>query len=82
VLGIRPEGLTFADGGPVKATVSVVEALGHERHVMCRLEDGQLVIARQAVSDPPPAVQGEVGFTVDSANLHVFDAETEERVDA
>jgi multiple sugar transport system ATP-binding protein len=82
VLGIRPEGLTFADGGPVKATVSVVEALGHERHVMCRLEDGQLVIARQAVSEPPPAVQGEVGFTVDSANLHVFDAETEERVDA
>jgi hypothetical protein len=49
---------------------------------MCRLEDGQLVIARQAVSDPPPAVQGEVGFTVDSSNLHVFDGETEERVDA
>jgi multiple sugar transport system ATP-binding protein len=82
VLGVRPEGLTFADGGTVKATVSVVEALGHERHVMCRLEDGQLVIARQPVSDPPPVEQHEVGFTVDPENLHVFDTQTEERVDA
>jgi multiple sugar transport system ATP-binding protein len=82
VLGVRPEGLTFAEGGPVKATVSVVEALGHERHVICRLEDGQLVIARQPVSAPPPVEQRAVGFTVDPANLHVFDATSEERVDA
>ncbi len=82
VLGVRPEGLTFVDGGTVKATVSVVEALGHERHVMCRLEDGQLVIARQPVSDPPPIEQREVGFTIDPENLHVFDSTNEERVDA
>jgi ABC-type sugar transport system ATPase subunit len=60
----------------------VVEALGHERHVMCRLEDGQLVIARQPVSDPPPIEQREVGFTIDPENLHVFDSTNEERVDA
>lgn len=81
VLGVRPEDLTFGDGGPVKATVSVVEALGHERHVMCRLEDGQLVIVRQPASAPPPVEQREISFIVDPANLHVFDAKSEQRVD-
>jgi multiple sugar transport system ATP-binding protein len=81
VLGVRPEDLTFAEGGPVAATVSVVEALGHERHVMCRLPDGQLVIARQPASAVPPPEESTVGFAVDAANLHVFDAESEERVD-
>jgi multiple sugar transport system ATP-binding protein len=82
VLGVRPEDLTFEDAGPLRATVSVVEALGHERHVICRLEDGQMIIVRQAASAEPPPVQREIGITVDPANLHVFDAGTGERVDA
>jgi multiple sugar transport system ATP-binding protein len=82
VLGVRPEDLTFEDAGPLRATVSVVEALGHERHVICRLEDDQMIIVRQAASAEPPAAQNEIGITVDPANLHVFDAGTGERVDA
>jgi multiple sugar transport system ATP-binding protein len=82
VLGVRPEDLTFDDAGLIRATVSVVEALGHERHVICRLEDGQLIIVRQAVHDPVPAEESEVGVTADAEGLHVFDAEIEERVDA
>jgi multiple sugar transport system ATP-binding protein len=82
VLGVRPEDLTFEDAGPLRATVSVVEALGHERHVICRLEDGQMIIVRQAASAEPPPVQREISITVDPANLHVFDAGTGERVDA
>jgi multiple sugar transport system ATP-binding protein len=80
VVGVRPEHLAFGDG-PVRATVSVVESLGHERHVICRLQDGQLVIVRLASSVPPPAVESEVGLAADAANLHVFDAATEKRVD-
>jgi multiple sugar transport system ATP-binding protein len=80
VLGVRPEDLEFVEGGPVTATVSVVEALGHERHVICRLEDGQLVIVRQPASATPPTEERKIGVTVDSGNLHVFDAHTEERV--
>jgi multiple sugar transport system ATP-binding protein len=82
VLGVRPEDLMFAEGGPVKAMVSVVEALGHERHVMCRLPDGQLVIVRQPASATSPAEESDIGVAVDAANLHVFDAATEKRVDA
>jgi multiple sugar transport system ATP-binding protein len=81
VLGVRPDDLRFDEGGPVTATVSVVEALGHERHVMCRLEDGQLVIVRQPASAQSPAEERKIGVNVDAANLHVFDAKTEERVD-
>jgi multiple sugar transport system ATP-binding protein len=82
VLGVRPEDLTIGESGPIKATVSVIESLGHERHVICRLEDGQLIIVRQAANVPPPAEETEVGLAADAARLHVFDAETEERVDA
>jgi len=82
VLGVRPEDLTLADGGPIKATVSVIESLGHERHVICRLEDGQLIIVRQAANVPPPAEESEIGLAADAARLHVFDAESEQRVDA
>ena len=82
VLGVRPEDLTLTEGGPIRATVSVIESLGHERHVVCRLEDGQLIIVRQAANVSPPVEASEVGLAVDEARLHVFDAESEERVDA
>jgi multiple sugar transport system ATP-binding protein len=81
VLGVRPEDLEIADDGPVTATVSVVEALGHERHVMCRLVDGQLVIVRQSASAPPPTEEHKIGITVDAERVHVFEAKTEERVE-
>jgi ABC-type sugar transport system ATPase subunit len=82
VVGVRPEDLALADAGAIRATVSVIESLGHERHVICRLEDGQLVIVRQAASVPPPALESAVGLSADPARVHVFDAETEDRVDA
>ena len=82
VLAVRPEDMTLSEGGPIKATVTVIESLGHERHVVCRLEDGQLIIVRQAANIPPPAEASHVGLAVDAARLHVFDAESEERVDA
>jgi multiple sugar transport system ATP-binding protein len=81
VLGVRPEHLTIGDG-PVPATVAVVESLGHERHVVCRLADDTLVIARQPSSQAPPTERATVhlGFAPDA--VHVFDAVTGRRVDA
>jgi multiple sugar transport system ATP-binding protein len=82
VLGVRPEDLILGEGRQIRATVSVIESLGHERHVICRLEGGQLIIVRQAANVSPPAEASEVGLAADAARLHVFDAESEERVDA
>jgi multiple sugar transport system ATP-binding protein len=82
VLGVRPEHLTVADEGPITATVAVVEVLGHEQHVICRLADDTLVIARQS-NDLHPQASGEpVRLTAPAKHLHVFDAVGEQRVEA
>ncbi|MGH9027390.1 MAG: ABC transporter ATP-binding protein [Acidimicrobiia bacterium] len=81
VVGVRPEHLEIGDDGPVSATVSVIEALGHETHVICRLEDAQMVIVRIPSSEKPPAELSPVKLGASPDNLHVFETATEERVD-
>ena len=81
VVGVRPEHLEFADGGPVEMTVSVIESLGHERHVICRLDDGSLVIVRQEASEAPPVEGTRITVMTDPERLHLFDPVTEQRVD-
>jgi multiple sugar transport system ATP-binding protein len=81
VVGVRPEHLRLATDGLLPATVSVVESLGHERHVICRLEDGQMVIVRQAASDPAPGEGSMVRLATEPQHLHLFAAETEQRIE-
>jgi multiple sugar transport system ATP-binding protein len=81
VIGVRPEHLVLASEGMLPATVSVVESLGHERHVICRLEDGQMVIVRQQASEPAPGEGSMVRLATDLANLHVFDADSARRIE-
>jgi multiple sugar transport system ATP-binding protein len=82
VIGVRPEALRFdaVDGIPVM--VSVVESLGHERHVVCRLEDQQLVIVRQDAHDVAPAEGSSAFLVADPHALHVFDPASGARVEA
>jgi multiple sugar transport system ATP-binding protein len=81
VVGVRPEHLRLAPDGLLPATVSVVESLGHERHVVCRLEDGQMVIVRQPASDPAPGEGSWVQLATELRHLHIFDVVTELRVE-
>jgi multiple sugar transport system ATP-binding protein len=73
VVGARPEDLRFAPDDGVGADVVAVESLGHERHVACRLADGQLVIVRQAVQDAAPAPDDAVHLAADATAIHLFD---------
>jgi multiple sugar transport system ATP-binding protein len=82
VLGVRPEDLRLANEGGVAATVAVVEALGHECHVACRLPDGQLVIVRQRAEADLPAPEENVRLIALPEVLHVFDPESGNRIDA
>ena len=61
--------------------MSVVESLGHERHVICRLEDGQMVIVRQQSSELAPGEGSMVRLATDLENLHLFDGHTERRIE-
>jgi multiple sugar transport system ATP-binding protein len=81
VLGVRPEHLRLTPDGLLPATVSVVESLGHERHLICRLQDGQMVIVRQQASDAAPAEGAMVQLGADQKDLHVFDRTTEQRIE-
>jgi ABC-type sugar transport system ATPase subunit len=81
VIGVRPEHLRIQSGGPVKALVTVIESLGHERHVICRLEDGQMIIVRQPSSDTPPAESDLIELAADADDLHVFDAKSGNRIE-
>ena len=80
VIGVRPENLQFAPRDGLAATVSVIESLGHERHIVCRLVDDQLVIVRQAAADAAPREGESVHLVAD--HLHVFDLDTGDRVGA
>ena len=60
--------------------VSVVESLGHERHVVCRLADAQLVIVRQDAHEPAPAEGSSTHLVADAHALHVFDPTTGARI--
>ena len=47
-----PSTSSSAAEGVLPATVTVVESLGHERHVICRLDGRQMVIVRQRRPTP------------------------------
>jgi multiple sugar transport system ATP-binding protein len=82
IVGVRAEHLKAGADGPIDATVSVIESLGHERHVFCRLTDGQPVIVRQPSDEPAPAEQAPTRLTVEKVELvHLFDPTTELRIE-
>ena len=82
VVGVRPEHLEVAadEPGALPATVDLVEHLGHEQHVVCRLPDGQLVTVRQGSESPAPAAGAAVHLVAAAERLHCFDGVTGERV--
>jgi len=83
VVGVRPEHLSLVpDGtaGSLGATVDVVEHLGHEQHVVCRLADGQTVTVRQGSHAPAPAAPASVRVAVGADHVHCFDPESGARL--
>jgi multiple sugar transport system ATP-binding protein len=82
-VGIRPEQLAIVEGGTLEATVSLIESLGHERHLACRLPNGSLVIVRQSGAEPTTPIGTAVRLgLVNGAQVHVFDSESGTRLDA
>jgi multiple sugar transport system ATP-binding protein len=81
VAGVRPEDLRIGHNEGIDATVSVVESLGHESHVACRLADGRLVIVRQRAEADVPKPEETIKLVALPEHLHVFDPATGNRVD-
>ncbi len=79
LVGVRPEHLLI-DDGPVKATVRVVESLGHERHIICDVSTEDFVIVRVPADAPVPRVGATIGLTTAPEHLHLFDSTTTRRI--
>ncbi|MBA3282339.1 MAG: sn-glycerol-3-phosphate ABC transporter ATP-binding protein UgpC [Acidimicrobiia bacterium] len=78
VLGVRPEHFDVAEGGGFSAKVRAVEWLGHECLIAAEA-DGQAFTVRQA-GLAANAADSALSLKVDPVNVHLFDAETGERV--
>ncbi len=80
VVGIRPEHVAVDPGGQVAADVTVVEALGHENHVVTTTTDGATLTARTS-SDTAGPFDGEgIRLRLDPDRLHLFDRATGDRI--
>jgi multiple sugar transport system ATP-binding protein len=82
LVGLRPEALHIDPAGPITATVTIVELLGAETHVICRTDDGSRVIVRQSSHAPKPAPNEVIRIAVDDdpSSIHLFDDLTTERL--
>jgi multiple sugar transport system ATP-binding protein len=78
VVGVRPEHVEFDQASELRATVSLVEVLGHETLVHCRIGDTR-VVARLDSEASPPQTNADVGLVL--SRLHHFDPVTLTRLD-
>jgi multiple sugar transport system ATP-binding protein len=83
IAGVRPEHLRpvgEADAG-VPARVRVVESLGHERLVLCRVDGhDEDVIMRTPAEGADLASGSPIRLGTDAERVQLFDAETAERI--
>jgi sn-glycerol 3-phosphate transport system ATP-binding protein len=82
ILGLRPEHAQWAESGAGtwELLVDVVETLGAERLVYCRLGE-QLFTVRIDGTLPAPKPGERVPLRVPPERLHWFDPQTQARVD-
>ena len=78
VLGLRPEAVVRGPGN-VTGIVRAVEWLGSERHVLCDVA-GNLVTIREAAEKDDPVMGEPVTLGCDPDDVHLFDADTTERI--
>ena len=81
-LGLRPEHLFVTEKDAMfKVEVEMIESLGADLLAYCRTldENSQKLIVR-AEGHTKIAIGDTFGITIDTANLHLFNAETEKRL--
>jgi multiple sugar transport system ATP-binding protein len=77
-VGVRAEHLRLGSSG-IPAVVELVESLGHERLIRCSVDGGSVVVRAGARGAVP--VPGErIALEVDPGEVHLFDADTRERI--
>jgi len=79
VLGLRPEGLRLSpDGAPIRARVDAAEPMGNETILYARAGEHDVTARVAPGALPPPG--SDVALAVDPRAVHLFDAESGERL--
>ena len=79
VVGIRPEHLHLGEG-TIEATVQAVEWLGHERHVIVDIAGSKAIVRQETDEGASPKLGEAVRLGHHRENVHLFDAESTERL--
>jgi multiple sugar transport system ATP-binding protein len=67
-------------GSGIPAKVRVVESLGHERHLLCELQDAREVIVRTSSASAVPGEGATIHLDAAPGALHLFDADSGRRL--
>jgi multiple sugar transport system ATP-binding protein len=78
--GIRPHHLRFDPSGPIRAIATDIQPTGVETIILCRWNERDLLAQTSERIQAP--VGEELGFSVDPANIHLFDSTSGERLAA
>jgi multiple sugar transport system ATP-binding protein len=78
VVGVRPEHLHVTGDGPVEHKVRAVEWLGHECLVFGAVGEAPVVVRQTGMARLDAG--GTARLSVDPADVHVFDPDTEQRL--
>jgi len=83
LVGARPEHTSFATNSEnsVPATVTLVEHLGHELQIVCRIDEEYRAIVRLPAGTPVPDSGTAVRLVADPEYRHRFDAASGLRID-
>jgi ABC-type sugar transport system ATPase subunit len=78
VVGIRPEHLVLAADGPVEQKVRAVEWLGHECLIFGTIGEAPVVVRQAGMAAIDAG--GTTRLAVDPGDVHLFDADTTDRL--
>ena len=79
-VGVRPEGLRVDPAGSLDLTVRLVEQLGAEAHLVCRMPDDTPVVIRQGMDVVLPRLGEALRAEADPGAVHLFEATSGERL--
>ncbi|MHB8262255.1 MAG: ABC transporter ATP-binding protein [Acidimicrobiales bacterium] len=80
LIGVRPQDLQVVERGTMHATVSLIEAVGSESRLVCRLTGGQFITVDMD-RDMSNVRNGDVVDLALGGAMHLFDATSGKRLD-
>ena len=80
LVGIRPHDISIAPGGAVRASVDLVEPRGHDAIVAVSAALPGGVVPLTIVTTTPPLAGSDVAIDLPADRVHLFDAETGQRL--